>query len=166
MLLAFPLYWPSLFCTFSGNSSNRDCYNKTVSFTSCQVSDTNPIAAPSAACPDAHTKTGKSPRRRQTLMPHETLDLFVGRERERERTRKKPQKLLGYNHLTLHGQSLYIHQIQNSRTGRNDVTITLSFSEKVSSCMTFRKHWRLHRDGYGRLFKFHSHNCSGDGSVM
>lgn len=28
MWLAFPLYWPSLFCTSSGNSSNRDCYNE------------------------------------------------------------------------------------------------------------------------------------------
>lgn len=89
MLQAFPLYWPSLFCTSLAILVPRDCSNETVSFTSRHGSDTNPPAAPSAARPDAHAETGQSPWSRRKLMPHMTRDLFVGQKKKKKKERTK-----------------------------------------------------------------------------
>lgn len=67
-----------------------------MSFISGQVSNTNPIADPSAATQTLPFKLGRSPRRGQKLMAHLTPHLLSAVSKQ-----NKTQKPLNQNHLTL-----------------------------------------------------------------
>lgn len=80
VLLAFPLYRPSLFCTFSTIVVTRNCYKENK-----LPGVWHQFYCSSICCPSRCSLwNGKSPRRRQKLMPHDTRSVCRSQKKKKK----------------------------------------------------------------------------------